>query len=201
VSDANTKRDAIELVIEGADKTVAGFVRGLFIGARSTDWPVVSAEHGVETETLAETLKGWVGLSDPLAHVIVTTAGFELVKQALADPRCAGLELRQAQVVTGASFEFRFEVFSEEAAAVVRATFSRLPPGVVLEDYAEKEKRHGAEAEGVELYSSVHHYTFSGKGRVRGPFRATLYVHEQARRVEQIKEGVLTLHRGELLPV
>lgn len=193
---SETGQASIELVVEGNEKKVVGFIRGLFIGARIPDWPIFHDELGIQDETLAEQLKGWVGLTEPLTHLVVTQPGLELVRSALADPRCHGITLRSAKHIESASFGFRAKVFTEEAAESVRNIFEKVPAGVHVTGWDPKEVRRGKDAEGVELYSPVHHYKLEGHGRVEGPFRQVLYVHEQARRIEQIEDEELALALG-----
>jgi len=196
MSESESGNDSIELIVEGDEKTVSGFIRGLFIGARNPDWPVFHDELGIKSETFAEQLKGWVGLSEPLSHFVVDRDALALVQSALADPRCHGMKLRAGQVVTEASFAFEFKVFTEAAGAQVRAIFEQVPGDVTVEGWDPQETRRHEDTEGVELYSPVHHYRLEGSGRVSGPFKHVLYVHEQARRVEQIEEEKMTLVLG-----
>lgn len=190
---------SIELIAEGDEKTVAGFIRGLFVGAGNTDWPVFHDELGIESETFAEQLKGWVGLSEPLTHLVVDDDALTLVRGALADPRCHDIRLRDARPILFATFSFKFKVFTEEAGSQVRGIFDKLPAGVTIEGWAPEVTRLDESAEGIELYTPLHHYRLEGRGVVRGPFRRVLYVHEQARRVEQIDEEKMKLEVGATL--
>ena len=187
---------AVQFIVEGDEKLVLGFVRGLFIGARLTDWPVFNDQLGIETESFAEQLKGWVGLAEPISHFVVSGAAVEGVLSGLADPRCKGITLREAREVRSASFSFTFKVFTEEAGQQVRDMFEKVPSDVLVTGFAPKETRRD-DGEGVELYSPVHHYQLQGSGTVVGGFRNVLYVHEQARRMEQIDDTVLHLDLGD----
>lgn len=193
---SETGQASIELVVEGNEKKVAGFIRGLFIGARIPDWPIFHDELGIQDETLAEQLKGWVGLTEPLTHLVVTQPGLELVRSALSDPRCHGITLRSAKHIESASFGFKARIYNEELGRRVHDIFEKVPTGVRVIGWEPEEVRRGEDAEGVELYSPVHHYELEGEGRVEGPFRQVLYVHEQARRIEQIEDEELALELG-----
>jgi hypothetical protein len=200
-STATPPARSLELIVEGEEKRVTGFMRGLFIGARHPSWPVFHHEVGIESETFAEQLKGWVGLTEPLTHLVIDADALTLVRQAMADPRCRGLRLRDVRPILGARFGFKARVFTEEAGRQVRDIFEKMPANVALEGWAPTEtKRDPSVHGGVELYSPVHHYRLDGAGRVSGPFREVLYVHEQARRVEQVDEDELELELGPSLP-
>lgn len=188
--------DAVQFIVEGDENLVLGFVRGLFIGAKLTDWPVFNHELGIQTESKLEQLKGWVGLAEQINHFVVSAEAVPGVLNGLADPRCKGVTLREARSVKSASFSFTFKVFTEEAGQQVRDIFGKVPPDVTVSGFAPEETRT-EEAEGVELYSPVHHYKLEGSGTVTGSFRNVLYVHEQARRVEQIAQTELELELGD----
>ena len=196
---SNTADDTVQIIVEGDEKMVSGFIRGLFIGSRTPEWPVFHGERGIESETFAEQLKGWVGLSEPLTHFVVDTNALETVRSALADPRCHGMKLRDARPILSARFDFTAKVFTEEAGSQVRDIFEKTPDDVLVEGWAPTETRHDEETEGVELYSPVHHYKLEGQGTVQGPFRHVLYVHEQARRIEQVDEAQMSLQLGDSL--
>lgn len=185
----------IEVIVQGKEGYLCGFVRGLLIGEHSHWWPVFNHEFGIQDETLAHTLKEWVGLSDPLTRFIVPEAALPLLKRALADPRSGGITLRQARPILGGSFDFKLEVFNAELGRRVQEIFTNVPPGVVVEGWTPVEEQD-PDATGVELYSPTHDYVLKGRGSVRGSFRDVLYVHEQARREGQITESVLALELG-----
>lgn len=188
----------IEVIVQGREGYLLGFVRGLLIGERSQWWPVFNHEFGIQNETLAETLKEWVGLSDPLTRFIVPEAALPVLRRALADPRSVGLTLREARPILSASFEFTVAVYNAELGRKVREIFTKVPPGVVVAGLSLVEEED-PDATGVELYSPAHDYELKGKGTVSGSFRDVLYVHEQARREGQISESRLALELGPVL--
>ena len=191
--------EAVQFIVDGNETLVLGFVRGLFIGARLHDWPVFNERLGIQTEGFAAHLKGWVGLTEPITHFVVSRAAAPGVLAGLADPRCKGITLREARTVKSASFSFEFKVFTEEAGQQVRDIFGKVPPDVLVTGFAPRETVRADDTAGVELYSPVHHYKLEGRGTVAGSFRNVLYVHEQARRLEQIDETELILELGEEL--
>ncbi len=191
--------EAVQFIVDGDDKLVLGFVHGLFIGARLTDWPVFNDQLGIESESFAEQLKGWVGIHEQITHFVVDHESAPAVLAALSDPRCKGITLREARVVKAASFSFKFKVFTEEAGQRVRDIFGKVPPDVLVTGFEPEETIRADDTQGVELYSPVHHYKLTGDGNVAGGFRSVLYVHEQARRLEQIDETELHLELGDAL--
>ncbi len=191
--------EAVQFIVDGDEKLVLGFVRGLFIGARLTDWPVFNDQLGIETESFAEQLKGWVGIHEQITHFVVSDDAALGVLAGLSDPRCKGITLREARVVKSASFSFKFKVFTEEAGQQVRDIFGKVPPEVLVTGFEPEETVRADNTQGVELYSPVHHYKLEGDGTVAGDFRNVLYVHEQARRLEQIDETVLQLELGDTI--
>lgn len=188
----------VEVVVQGKEDYVRGFVRGLLIGENSHWWPVFHREFGIEDETLAETLKEWVGLADPLTRFIVPEEALDRVRKALDDPRSIGLAFRTARPILSGSFDFSVAVFSAELGAKVQDIFGKVPPSVQVTGWSPQEEEN-PDATGVELYSPAHDYELKGEGSVTGRFRDVLYVHEQARRESQVKECKLSLTLGDPL--
>ncbi len=188
----------VEVVIRGHERYVQGFIRGLFIGEHSHRWPVFNAEFGIEGETLAEALKEWVGLKEPVSRFVIPEEAFAIVREALADPRAVGIHLGEARPISSASFSLDAAVYSEEVGVQVKSILQRIPPGVVVEGWKPAEVLD-PDSTGVELYSPAHDYELKGKASISGPFRDVLYVHEQCRRVSQVAETKLHLERGEPL--
>ena len=195
---SSTHGGDLELVVEGNEFLVQGFVKGLFVSGPSYAWPVFNSEFGIKAERFSSVLKEWVGLAEHLSHFVIAAEALDLVRDALRNPRCPGLELRTIRPVLGASFDFTFAMYNAELAQQARAIFEKVPDGVTVADYEVTELLSEAD-KGVELYTAAHDYEMKGSGSVSGPFRATLYVHEQARRVEQIAEEELALVLGDPL--
>ena len=194
MSDAGT-RD-VQVTVQGAEDYVRGFVRGLLIGEHTMWWPIFNQEFGIQDETLAETLKEWVGLSEPMTRFIMPEAAVPMLRHALADPRSVGIAVREVRPILGSSFEFSLAIFNEAIGQQANDIFSKVPPGVNIVGFTPVESVN-PDATGVELYSPAHDYSLKGKGSVSGPFRDVLYVHEQARRLsQQVKESRLALELG-----
>lgn len=186
----------LEVVIRGHERYAQGFIRGLFIGQHTHWWPVFHAEFGIEGETLAEALKEWVGLAEPVSRFVIPEAAFETVLAALRDPRALGLKLVEARPIRSATFSLDAAVYSEAVGEQVKAILQRIPPSVSIEGWRPAEVVD-PDSSGVELYSPAHDYQLKGKASISGPFRDVLYMHEQCRRVSQVAETKLHLERGE----
>ncbi len=195
MSDKSSGRN-IEVIVEGDEIRVQGFVVGLFLGSSTVDWPVFNTDFGIEEERARSTLMEWVGLSEHLCHFVVREDSLGVISAALADPRIYKMSVKAARPIEGASFSAEFTVYSEEQGAKVREIFEKVPNGVTVEGFAPVVELH-EDSKGVELYSPTHDYVMTGAASVSGDFRGVLYVHEQARRVEQIAETPLTLQAGE----
>lgn len=192
--------DSVELLIEGDEDLVHGYVRGLLVGMGSDDWPVFNSELGIGHERISKHLKELVGLAEHLTHVIVPARSVEAVIAGLIHPRCNDMDLRGAHPILSAGFGFRFAVFTEEMGQKVSGLFGDPPAGVAVLDYEPEEIHRADDTVGDELYTVVHDFKLSGAGEVEGAFRGVLAMHERARRIEQVQEGALRLHLGELLP-
>jgi hypothetical protein len=103
-----------------------------------------------------------------------------LVPEALATPLADaivhggppnGLRVTERRPVARASFGMRAEVYSRDVAAQLRGALRGAP----MSQHTENEEAHSG-AEGVELYSPAHAYTFRVQATVNGPVGDVLAV-------------------------
>lgn len=113
----------------------------------------------------------------------------ELASEVLAAMRPWGdrLHLRSREHVRSASFEFRYELYGRDQAALVRRIFTELPEGVnISSDYAPTE-HSDPRATGVEAYAPAHAYVCRALGTVSGALRGVLDVHARCRQHERVQ--------------
>lgn len=187
--------ESIQVVIEGRDPYVRGFLRGLAAGGGTGRWPLFHADLGIESRSAGEVLKEWVGLHRDATWAVIDARDLDAVRRAVDDPREPELALRSAQPIEAARFRFEVQTYSAELGAQIRASFEGLPAGVTLVGWDPLERRDPS-AQGVELYAPTHDYELRGSGQIDGPFRAVLVLHEQARRTDLVRESRLELELG-----
>lgn len=160
----------VELELKGSRDRAIGFVEGyrLAMGAEQV-WfcPREHVDHG----SLLDSLKERMHLE---THVILPQVLVEPLVEAIQSSPLAEIEVVGINEIESVELPFEYKCFSRESAETIRALIENdLPDGVSLEDYEVKEEIN-EEAAGVEMYSPVHDYTFSGKGRYVGPVPGVL---------------------------
>lgn len=106
---------------------------------------------------------------------------------------------RLCEVVEG-RFDFHAETYSLETADRIReAVHGHIPPGVRLEGFEESELRD-PEAKGVELYTTVHDYTYKASGRFTGSPPGIFELHQRMRGIDFVKEDELEIEGRKVDP-
>ena len=104
---------------------------------------------------------------------------------------------RLCEVVEG-RFDFHAETYSRDMAERIRdAVHGHIPPGVRLEGFEESELRD-PEAKGVELYTTVHDYTYKASGRFTGSPPGIFELHQRLRGIDFVKEDELEMEGREV---
>ena len=171
------------IVVEGGEREVRGFVVG-FLADRQVDpaSAVLGDDVGLERESLVEQLRALMkgGHHAILVPHDLAAPLIEALWRVGAD---VGLRVADRHPIAGARFDVQAEVYSREVSAALRAALRALPDGVHFEQHAEHEEEH-AEHKGVELYASVHDYTYGVKARVAGPLAGVLEVRRRLGAIE-----------------
>jgi len=185
-----------KLVLESPPDLVRGFALGWSAASgldpeevgRRVLWPEewdirVSAGHGGLRQAVHPRAASCVVVEAELASLLLTAM----------QPWSDRLHLRSRERVRSAAFEFRYELFDREQAALVRRIFAEPPEGIeVSPDYAPTE-HSDPQAAGVEAYAPVHAYVCRAHGTVSGPVRGVLEVHTRCRQHERIQTTPILL--------
>ena len=180
------------IVVEGGEREVRGFVAG-FLADRQADPTnvVLGADVGLEHESLVERLRALLK-GGHHALLVPHDLAAPLVEALWRVGADVGLRVADRHPIAGARFDLEAEVFSREVATAIRAALGDLPPGVHLEQHAEREEEH-AEHQGVELYAPVHEYTYGVKARVTGSLDGVLDVRRRLDAIEAVAVAALHL--------
>lgn len=182
-----------ELIVAGSDAALRGFIAGFVAGRGEREEIALAADLDLEPASLAGHLRELFGQRP--GHLLFAPAR---VATALADAirshgEAADLHLSGVNAVNRATFTFTAETFAPAVAARIRERFlSDLPVNVELIDLREDERRE-EEANGPELYSPVHGYTWRVTGSVVGPLGGVLEMRRRARVSEWISTGSLMI--------
>lgn len=187
-----------ELIVAGSDAALRGFIAGFVAGRGKREEIALAADLDLEPASLAGRLKELFGQRP--GHLLFAPAG---VATTLADAirshgQGADLHLAGVNAVPRATFAFTAETFSPEEAARIRERFlSALPVHVEFVNLREDERRD-QEANGPELYSPVHEYTWRVTGSVAGALGGVLEMRRRASASEWISAEPLVI---EAIPI
>lgn len=155
-----------EVVIEGHFERSHGMLLGLVVGSGTKGRLFFSHEEGVRA-SFGERIREAVGLHAPVCHAVVDEAVRDLLERHADDLGKHGMRLAETHPVRGAKFEFSYKAFAPRYAQEIRDVLAGLPKGVTIS--GEPPTEHvDKSAAGVEVYSPVHDYEFTGEGVAGG---------------------------------
>jgi hypothetical protein len=189
------EKEFYELVIEGPYILIKGFITGLLIGSKNMGTVIYNKEKSIKRESFSELLKEWIGVSEHLTHVIISSDIYEMVTREIETSfDDINMKVISSKKIRKACFEFKYEAFAERYGIELKNFFKDLPSGVsLLPDYKPVEEIH-KEAKGIELYAPEHDYKVSAEGTVEGPLPEIIGLYEQAKEKDLIKLKEITLH-------
>lgn len=161
-----------ELVVKGGGRLLRGFVRGYQVAKNIKKGLIVCKDYPVNTHHLKHILTFQGGHLHLICSARVRPGFISAVEKA-SD---LGFELLSDNEIHKASFEFKFETFNEKVASDIKRVLRTLPADVKIENF-EREETTDPEAEGVEIYSPVHDFTFKGNGTVEGDIEKLCAFH------------------------
>jgi len=159
------------IVVEGPERELRAFVSG-FLTHRKADPSsvVVGDDVDLEKGSLGDRVRAL--LHDGHHALLVPDAFATALGDALVQGGAAsGLRVAERRPVSRASFGMRAEVYSRDVAAQLRGALRGAP----MSQHTETETAH-AGAQGVELYTPAHEYTYRVQATVNGPVGDVLAV-------------------------
>ena len=183
-----------ELVIEGHEDFVKGFVRGIVAGSKSNARVLFNNEHNISRTTFKEKIKEFFVTLKAHTHLIVDETTASLIEDILGNEgEKFDLKIISKLSVVSATFKFKYKAYAENYGTMLKGIFENLPETVsVSDDYAPKEEIH-PESIGAEAYAPEHDYIIRAKGTVRGNLDELLELYAKCR-----KEPLLSIENIEL---
>lgn len=182
----------LEIELNGPADQAVGFVEGFRLGAGNAAPVWYAGREEVDVPGFWERLRQKLHMD---THVIVPAGLGKAMVEAIGRSDLLEIEVGEVHEVDYAELAFDFEVYSREEAAAVRHVIEdELPEGVRLEGYGTEEKVH-EDAKGAELYTPVHDYILSGKGRYVGPVPGILAMADRLADQSFIHPKRVQLHR------
>ncbi len=182
-----------ELVIEGHERTLAGFIAGVEAGIGRRLGIVRGTDLDLEKDSFVGLIRDMFS-SDAHHLLFAPEESADALVNALAHHGGAvELTVSSRRRIDSGRFPFSVEVFSRELAGRIRDDLeNNLPPGVEVRDFEEHE-RFEPDAHGPELYAPAHEYAFRAQGALSGPFPGILEMRRRAETLDFVKIGQLSV--------
>lgn len=178
--------ELIEVIIQGKEERVLGFVYGLAGGQDFSEKVYRCQDHDISSKHHREGIAKYLGIGGKYTNFILPGSLEEPLLQALNRyGEQLGISLKDKMEVHGLTFEFKGRIYSEKIAGEVREIIEGRDEEIGLSGYEPEERVHD-EAEGYELYAPEHDYELRVFGKVQGPFDAVLSFYKQLEDFSQI---------------
>ncbi len=186
-----------EVVIEGNIELIKGFVMGFLAGRGIEGGVFFDTGCRIEGACTAGPLMRLISAHDDISVVIVGSGLHDLLVTALTrQENIIPLRIQKAREVLSAAFDCEFRTYSREVGTQLKGIVSRIPEGVDGESGFEMREKIDPEGKGVELFTPLHDYELTGKGRISGSVRGILDLYHQLGRFEVVELGELELEFG-----
>jgi hypothetical protein len=172
-----------ELIIEGHEDFVKGFVRGVLYGKGSQARVIFNNENNIKRSSIVESIKAFFDAPTALTHVILDEEPATTIKNAVEEVKSElTIDFKEMKRIASACFKFEYEAYARNYGERLKHMFATLPNNVLVsEDYSPEEILH-PESRGIEKYAPEHDYEIRAHGTVSGPLDEILEFHKQGKR-------------------
>ena len=183
-----------EMVIEGKEEEIRALLPGI---AAEGDRPFWGEDLELHAGSFPDRIRELLGArSHHLLYVPSPEVG-ALVRAIEGKPE---IRLERVREILSGRFSYNAKAYSPGIAAKIEEVLrAPLPPGVVLEEYEEKEKVD-PEAKGVELYTPAHDYTWHCRGSFSGTPPGIFQMHRTLQALDFVHQEKLELEGREVEP-
>ncbi|MHB8770581.1 MAG: hypothetical protein ACYC7J_06265 [Syntrophales bacterium] len=190
-------RDYCEIVIEGQLDLAKGFVMGFLVGRGIEGSAFFDDACHIGSEDAAGPLIRLISAHDNVSTLIVGAGLYDLLVAALnRHPQAIALGLKSVRPILSAALMCSFRTYSREVGGKIKEIFGCIPDGVDGNSAFEMHEKTDPEGKGVELFTPLHDYELTGKGRISGSVRGVLDLYERLKRFEVVELGELELTYG-----
>ena len=191
-------KDYYEIVIEGHLDLAKGFVMGFLAGRGIEGGAFFDEACHIAEENEAGPLLRLISARGNLSTLIIGSGLYDLLAAALRrQPQVIALRIKKVRRVLSAAFACQFRTYSREAGDKIKEILSCVPEGVDGESGFEMSEKLDPEGKGVELFTPLHDYELTGKGRISGSVKGVLDLYQRLGRFEVAELGELELTFGE----
>jgi hypothetical protein len=183
------------IVVEGPDPALRGFTAGFLAGRGEVREAVLHGpDVGLEPGSFGERLHALLHGGRHEVLLVDARLGAALTSALASHAGDLGIRVAEHAVITSASFAFRAQTPSREAASRIKAALHHVPADVALAD--DEREEIDPDAAGVELYAPAPAYTFRASGRITGPFEGVLAMQRRLRELDFVTLEGLQLVEG-----
>jgi hypothetical protein len=181
------------IALEGPEAIARAFVSG-FLAGRGIDPGVAVFADDLDPgdASVLERLRDLFGRGTHQVVLLPRRDG-EALLAAVAAGASPGLSASERQLVGEASFTFRAETPSPEAAARIREVLCGEPPDGVTRIEIREEGHVDPEGRGVELRATLHEFTYRAEGIFRGRLPEIALMRRRVAALDFVDAGPLVL--------
>lgn len=190
-----------DIVIEGSEDLVRGFVDGLEICKKLDEDTVIIPEEHVGNWAPLDYVRKILLLEESKVHLIVEKTLFDALSEAVGSGRKpAPIKILSARLIKAASFEFSLKAYSRQVADNVKRKVSELPEGIEVA-FSKWHEEVRPEDKGIEAYAPAHDYELHASGRVQGAPAPVIEFYERLETNEMFELGLIQMEYGEPIPL
>lgn len=173
----------VELVISSPFILVKGFLMGFLTGGNHKAAYYFSRRHGIQTETLAEHLKEWLGFENFVYLCMERSIISPFLEAVHSNHAKLGMEVISCRAILSASFELEARLLDKNSANRFREELDRLgSDDVAISLTADRELAVPAWQDvGVGILTSLPPYQYAIDARITGPLESILPFHRKLR--------------------
>ncbi len=164
------KETFVHLEMHGSADEVKAFIEGFRL-ARGEERIYSAVRENIKIDGFLGSL---ISKAQGSVHFVVPLDFSDRLAEAVRAETLIELRVESVQAIDHGELDFEFRCYSTADGDAIREVVeSDLPHGVVVEGY-ETEEDIDSDAKGAELYSPVHDYVLSGRGRFHGPIEGII---------------------------
>jgi len=189
----------VELVISSPYILVKGFLMGFLTGGDHQVSYYFSRRHGIQTETLAEHLKEWLGFENFVYLCMERAIMPQFLKAIHTNQKKLGMEVISCRAILSASFQLEARLLNKDSANRFREKLDRLGEhDVSVTLSADRELAVPAWQDvGVGILTSLPPYQYAIDAGISGPLESILPFHRKLRDEILVDTSTIKLKLGD----
>ncbi len=188
-----------DLVLEGPEEVIKGFVAGFIKGSGlEGEAVIISEEHIGKRSGLGQILRA-MHLKESESHLVVEQRLFTAIMDAVnAEKQKIPVRIISYAEIVSACFEFALKAFSRPTADEIKKNLTDVQDGVTVE-YSKWQEEVRPDAKDKEAYAPEHEYELHASGRVHGTPAHVFALYERLEAIELIELEPIQLQHGETI--